>query len=218
MEEIKSGKFQQICRFDKDDFLCNNEKINNIMLAILSSHEAKDDNFNVQKAKDYVNELNLDIMTKDFLEVRLYVLWDKNENVPLSFALFSQDETRDDWHLEYISTHNDYHGMGYAESLFLYAAKDIANTEFPYISSVVNEDNYASLHLHEAISNYKGIKTFSSKMDYEDELYDAYDEEEYNGFDYYDTEESCSNRISFLFDVRELQKQDKLESVDDVVM
>ena len=120
--------------------------------------------------------------------------------------------------------------MGYAEKIFLNAAKDISNSEFPYISSVVNEDNYASMQLHEAFSRKKGVKTFSEEMDSEDELYDAYEddkeEEYYNSYEDNNEDEKTdlfgnssedsgrySNRVSFLFDVKGLQQVDidKLE-------
>lgn len=226
MENILKKKIYSVCRFDKKDFLENNQEINDLMLRILVSHETNDDNFNMQKSKDYIQDLNLDIMTKDYVDVRLYMLLDEKNNVPVCFALFSQDNTRDDWHLEYISTNKEYCERGFAENLFMCAAKDIANTEFPYISSVVNEDNYASNSLHEAISKKDGIKAYYDTIDDEDELCDSYEDEQYESYfeeddddALYDSErDRCSNRYSYLFDVSELRNQEKFDIEDTVLM
>ena len=152
MKNIKKEQIHTIRRFDRRDFLNKNEEINQIMFRVLSSHESNDDGFDIEQSKEYIADLNLDILTKDYLKVRLYVLMDKVDNVPLCFGLFSKDRTRGDWHLEFISTNKDYCGMGYAEALFLHAAKDIANSKNPYISSVVNEDNYADYAIKQNIS------------------------------------------------------------------
>ena len=218
MKNIKNGQIHKVCCFDKKDFIEHNEEINNMMLSILVSHENKDDSFDINESKDYINELNVDILTNDFLQARLYVLLDEKNGIPISFALYSQDQTRDDWHLEFISTNKDYCGMGYAEAIFLISAKDIANTKFPYISSVVNEENLASLQLHEALSKIKGIKLQSAKIDNEDELYDSYQDDN-SDYDNYETQShTYSNRISFLFDVKSLKDQKKLKNVDDIVL
>lgn len=218
MKNIVKKQIHSVCRFDKEDFINHNQDISNMMLYVLSSHETDNDNFNIQKSKDFIADLNLDILTKDYLNVRLYILLDEKNSLPISFALFSQDETRDDWHLEFISTNKNYCGMGFAENLFMYAAKDIASTEYPYISSVVNEDNFASLLLHEAIGSKDGIKVQSTKLDNDEELYDEYMDENYD-YDCYSTEQKgYSNRLSFLFDVSALKNQDNLDIDDEVIL
>ena len=218
MKNIKKEQIHTIRRFDRRDFLNKNEEINQIMFRVLSSHESNDDGFDIEQSKEYIADLNLDILTKDYLKVRLYVLMDKVDNVPLCFGLFSKDRTRGDWHLEFISTNKDYCGMGYAEALFLHAAKDIANSKNPYISSVVNEDNYASLALHDALGRQKGIKIFSQKMDNDDELYDEYMNDNFDYDDYSENHKGYSNRLSFLFDVSALKNQEECEESDDVIM
>ena len=216
MKGIKKGKIHSITRFDRDDFLKNCEEINNLMLRILLSREEKDDGFDMQESKDFLHNLNADILTKEYLQVRLYLLVDEKTNTPLSFALFSQDETREDWHLEYIVTHKEYSKVGYAEHLFSYAARDIAKSEFPYISSVVNEDNEASLKLHEAFSRKKGVKTSCEEIDNSDELFDEFIDDNPEYTDYNTQITGYSNRISFLFDVRNFKMVKNSE--DEVIL
>ena len=217
MKNIIKKQIHSVCRFDREDFLNNNQEINDLMLRILLSHETDNEDFDIQQSKDFLHNINADILTKEFLKVRLYMLLDHKTNTPISFALFSQDKKREDWHLEYISTNKEYCGIGYAEKLFMYAAKDIATTKYPYISSVVNEDNFASLALHDAVGNQKGIKLQSAEMDDADELYDSYVDDNLDYGDYSQTN-GYANRISFLFDVSELKSQAELENDDEIIL
>ena len=218
METIKKGKIHKIVRFDKDDFVNNNNDINDMMLSILASYETQNDNYNIDSAKRDLAELNLDILTKDYLDVRLYLLLDEKKGMPLSFALFSQDNTRDDWHLEFISTNKEYRGIGYAEALFLASAIDISKTDLPYISSVVNEENFASLALHDALGDIDGVKLSSCKIDNEDELIDEYMDNETDYDDYSVEQKGYANRISFMFDVKGLQNQKDFEDIENVIL
>ena len=218
MKTIKKGNIHTIARFDREDFLNHNEDINDLMLKILATYETANDAYNIKDAKRDLEDLNVDIFTKDYLQVRLYVLLDEQTGTPLCFALYSQDKTRDDWHLEFISTNKEYCGMGYAEAVFLASAKDISKTDLPYISSVVNEDNYASLALHDALGDIEGVKLSSCKMDNEDELFDEYMDNETDYDDYSSEQKGYANRISFLFDVKGLQKQDNFDVIDDIIL
>ena len=137
------------------------------------------------------NEKNADFFAEEFLIPRLYVLFDEENQRPVSFALYSHDEERDDWHLEFVATHKEQSGYGYGEAIIKASAEDLVKTEFPKITSVVAKTNKNSLALHEAIGKLSGI-----------------------GY-YYEPIEG--DRLSFEFDLRNMNKTQVKEDVDEVV-
>lgn len=191
METLKQGEFYSIKRFDREDYLDNFELINGLMTRVFSSHEGYNDFYDYDEALEYINEKNTDFFMEEFLIPKLYVLFDEQNNTPVSFALYSHDKERDDWHLEFISTHKDYSNMGYAEAIFKSSAKDLINTEYPRISSVVAKNNKSSLALHNAIGGTIGIGFVKEEIE--------------------------NNRYSFLFELKNMSKQDAKKVVDDIV-
>ena len=191
METIKKGQFYSIKKFDRNDYLSNFEYINTVMTRIFSSREGNNKFYDYDEALEYMNELNSNFFMEEFLIPKLYLLVDEKSGSPISFALYSHDKERDDWHLEFISTHKDYSGMGFAEALFKASAKDLTSTKYPKISSVVAKNNKPSLALHNAMAGVKGIEFACEPID--------------------------SDRYSFFFNLKNMDKSDAKKVVDDLV-
>lgn len=191
MKTIKNGKFYSIRCFEREDYLKNFDELNEFMTRIFSSHEYGNSSYDYQEAIEEINEKNQDFFAEEFLIPRLYVLFDEENRAPVSFALYSHDDERDDWHLEFIATHEDYKQMGFAEAILKASAKDLMTTEYPRISSVVAKSNGPSLALHDAVGSAEGIKLFSEPIE--------------------------GNRISFLFDLKNMNKENASKDVDETV-
>ncbi len=185
MKKIFNGKVYSVKRVDKDEFLENSEAINKFMMRIIASHEYENKNYDFDEAKQMLDDLNVDLFTKEYLDVKLYMLKNEIDDEDVCFALYSHDETRDDWHLEFIATHSDYSGCGYGQALFKVSAKDLSKTEFPEISSVVAKNNKASLRLHNDIGDIEGIKMYCDELD--------------------------DDRYAFVFDIKNLNKENNEE-------
>ena len=180
MEKIFNGKVYSVKRVDKDEYMENAETINKFMMCIIASHEYENKNYNFEEAKQMLDDLNVDLFTKEYLDAKLYMLKNEIDDEDVCFALYSHDETREDWHLEFIATHSDYSGCGYAQALFKVSAKDLSKTPYQEISSVVAKNNRASLRLHNDIGGIDGIKMYCNQLD--------------------------EDRYTFLFDVKDLNK------------
>ena len=187
MKKIYDGNGCVIERVDKDEYMSNSEEINRFMMRLIASHEYDNNDYDFEEAKQMLEDLNLNLFTNESLDVKLYMLKSKVNNDDICFALYSQDETRDDWHLEYIVTHSDYAGCGFAKALFDASVRDLAKTGLTEISSVVAKNNKASLRLHDDIADIAGIKMYCDELD--------------------------EDRYAFVFDVKDINKN-KMEEED----
>ena len=191
METIKKGKFYSIKRFDKEDYFKNFDEINGYMTRIFSSHETNNDEFDYDEALENINEKNADFFAEEFLTPRLYVLFDEENKKPISFALYSHDDERNDWHLEFVATHSEHSGEGYGQAIIKASAQDLVKTEFPRITSVVAKTNKHSLQLHEVIGRLNGVGYYFEPIEGE--------------------------RFSFEFDLQNMNKTQAKNDVDEIV-
>ena len=169
MENIKNKGYFKIVRFDKDDYINNFDEINTQMLRIVSSHEKS--GFDYEEAKQNLADLNNDLFLSLLWDTKLYVVIDTREDNPVSFALFSHDQQRADWHLEYICTHEEYTNAGIAEGLLKMATIDLSKTEYKQITSTVNKSNHASLAMHDRFANSTNIDLSREWVDEDRVLY-----------------------------------------------
>ena len=173
METIKKAGVFSVNLYDKQDFFKDLENINVQMASVLSSYE-NNTNFNFEDAGQQLADLNTDLIVNDFLNVKLYVLYSNLENRPVGFALFTHDEERNDWHVEFICTHADFAGEGLGEGLLKIACQDLSKTDFKEVSSIVNKTNTSSIAMHRTFINSSNIRGYEEDLD-EDRLLFQYD-------------------------------------------
>ena len=183
METIKKAGVFSINCYNKQDFFDDLENINFQMASVMSSYE--NTNLNFEDANQQLTDLNTDLVVNDFLNVKLYVLYSNLENKPVGFALFSHDDERNDWHLEFISTHADYAGEGLGEGLLKTACADLSKTQFKEMSSIVNRSNTSSIAMHRSLMNSANIEGFEEDLD--------------------------ENRLLFQYNISKLQKSEKVD-------
>ena len=165
METVKKEKVFSIDCYHKNDYLTSSEEINREMLRVVASYEYNNNNYDFDDAEEYLRDLNNDFFTNDNIDVRLYVLNNNIDKMPVCFALFSHDKERNDWHLEYICVNEEFSGSGFAGLLLKVCAKDIAKTEFPLITSVVKKTNEASIGLHNSLAKIPGVEFSCCELD-----------------------------------------------------
>ena len=165
METIEDKDVFSVECYHKNDYVDDLDEINNLMLGVVASYEYNNENYDFDEAKQYLYDLNNDFFQNDNIDARLYVLKNKMEERPVCFALFSHDNERNDWHLEYVCTHQECSGMGFAELLLKICTKEIAKTDFPTITSVVKKTNEPSIRLHNSLARVSGIEFSCCELD-----------------------------------------------------
>ncbi|MGN1222104.1 MAG: GNAT family N-acetyltransferase [Christensenellales bacterium] len=176
MREFEVSKSHNIKVYDSKDYVDKNKEVNDSFINILSSHEYNNESYDVNKARDYVEDLNYKMYLSD-LDTRIYVF--SLDNQPASFAIYNRIEHTDDWVLELIYTHSEYTTLGLATYLLRFSAKDLKeNFDAKKINATVSKNNYASMNLHESFSKVDGVKTAS---------------------------EDCGSRIKYCFDISEMK-------------
>ena len=165
MKVIKDFGVYSLYCFEKEEYLDDYDKLNKFMYRILASRENIDDNYDEEDAREQIDDINSVFFTKEYLKAKVYFLFNKVDKTPVSFAIYSHDEERGDWHLEYISTHAEYSNMGIGCSLMKLSANDLKSTEWPTITSVVNKKNDASLSMHNSFAGTKGVKISCEELD-----------------------------------------------------
>ena len=176
MKEFEIAKSHVMKVYDNTDYVEKNKEVNDCFVNILSSYEYDNESYDINKARDYVEDLNYKMYLSD-LDTKIYIFY--LEGHPVTFAIYNRIEHTDDFMLELIYTHSDYTTLGFATYMMRFAAKDLKERyNAKNIHTVVAKKNNPSLYLHKSFSKVDGVKTAS---------------------------EDCGSKYKFRFDISELK-------------
>lgn len=161
MKKIKLSTLHEVNVYDSKDYIENNKEVNDSFVNILSSYEYDNADYDINKARDYIENLNYNMFLEN-LDSKIYVL--QREDQPVSFALYNRIQKTNDWVLELIYTHSEHTTCGFATALLRLSAKDLKerfNAE--NIHTTVSHNNYKSMYLHSSFSKVEGVKVALDK-------------------------------------------------------
>lgn len=163
MEKFKISQLHNVKVYDSKDYIEFNKDVNDSFMNILSSHEYNNASYDINKAREYVEDLNYK-MFLDNLDTRIYVMYRQDQ--PVTFAIYNRVENTNDWHLELIYTHDEYTKLGLASALLRFSAGDLLSRyDAENITTVVAKNNFASMNLHESFSKVNGVKAYVEDAD-----------------------------------------------------
>lgn len=160
MKIIHEDKPFKFVRFELQDFKKYYDKINNDFAFIFASSSIGDPDSNRQEALEKMGDFMTDALYDD-MGCFVYFVYDDN-NLPISVVVYTENNHH--YHLEIISTNEEYKCNGYASELCLKSFEDLANNfDVELVTATVSKENYPSLCLQESLTRNEKIKfeTFS---------------------------------------------------------
>lgn len=163
MEQFKISALHDLKVYNSSDYIEKNKEVNDSFLSIIASHENTNAGYDVNKAREYIEDLNYKMFLDD-LDTRIYIL--HSDGHPVSFALYNRIEKTNDWIMELIYTHSEYTTLGLATALLRLSAKDLSQRfDAENIHTTVSKKNYASMYLHDSFSKVEGVKVSTDNVD-----------------------------------------------------
>ena len=166
MKKIFNDGLYSVVEYEQKDYAGHENEYDELMKRIVASYEYDNDDYNDAQAMGELNKYNEEFFGLQENDGRFFVLYSKvgNKKSPISFAIFSKSDRPNAFHLEYICTHNDYTGSGFAELLFEQSAIALKSENCKEITSVVNNKNFASQALHNSFSKKYGVETYINDL------------------------------------------------------
>lgn len=160
-----------IKQFDTEDFKKNPQYFSDVINCVSASWEYANDDYDIDQAKDVLSKWNEMFFGLEEDDGRLFVLFQTSSGItmPVGFAIFSKSNIPNAFHLEIISTHYDYTGMGYAQALLKASARSLRGEGCKQITSIVNNSNIASQSLHESFARQKGVDLYCNNLGFGEE-------------------------------------------------
>lgn len=165
MEIVKRINELQIEVYSKEEFKNNLEELNGYMTDIIYSYEM-DSSVDYQSALDDLQDKIQDLFAYDYLDDKLYIAKNLATKKIVSFALVTRENSSDlePWHVEMIYTNKDFAGLGYGENLFVGVCENLQKNGYKYINSVISDDNYPSINLHNSFAKKHNVELFKTDL------------------------------------------------------
>ena len=155
MKDIKISQLHTLEVYNSKEYINNNKEVNDSILNVLESYEVNETGRNINKAREYIEDLNFKIFSSD-ANVQIYVM--KREEQPVSFVIYEKRKDTPAWMVEMIYTHDDYIKLGLATSLLRHSAKHLKTTcDAQKILSAVSVNNIAGVHLFDSFAKVEGV-------------------------------------------------------------
>lgn len=164
---INKNDYMKLVSFDNADFFEHRDDINNGMNIVSASYENSNDNYVKEQALEVLDKWNENFFDRDDIKGKIYFLYMKNDYdvlMPIAYVMYSKSDRPNAYHLEFISVHNDYSGCGYGEWILKQSAQDLAKNGVKEITSVINNQNEASLHMHNNFAKNNNLELFRNDL------------------------------------------------------
>lgn len=164
---INKNDYVKLVSFNSKDFEKYRDEINNGMNRVSSSFEYSNDNHDQDKALEVLNKWNENFFEREDTNGKIYFLYIKNDEgvlLPMAYAMYSKSDRPNAYHLEFISVHNDYTSCGYGEWLLKKSAQDLAKQDVKEITCTINNQNIASLHMHDNFAKKNNLELYRNNL------------------------------------------------------
>ena len=168
MEFTQINPITKIEKIDKQSFLKNYEKITNVCLRILASHEKTLSHKEMENAKNYLYNVCTDL----FLDGEAYFFVLTRDKKPVSFCIYSaHPQKQNAYIMEMIYTHSQLSNCGYGTLCLEHSLNQMKKLGATEVILTVNNKNQSSMHMHNKLIE-KGIcKGTTQKDEYTTKFY-----------------------------------------------
>ena len=145
MEFTKINPITKIAKIDKQSFLNNHEKIINVCLNILASHEKSMSGGELENAKNYLFNVCSDL----FADGEAYFFVITRNKKPVSFCIYTAHPQKPNTYImEMIYTHSQLSNCGYGTLCLEHSLSHMKNLGAKQVVLTVNNKNQSSMHMH----------------------------------------------------------------------
>lgn len=161
MEKVQLNNLYQMDIYDNQDYFEFNKQVNDSCYEIISSHE-RNFVYDVDGAREYIENMNYN-MYLNGLNARIYIL--KRENEPVSFAIYSNAKSPENWKLDLMFTNQELTAMGFATVLLRASSSDLKQKGAKNFYVALSKNNIPGLRLLESFEKVDGVAVKTAEVD-----------------------------------------------------
>lgn len=168
MEFTQINAITKIVKIDKQSFLKNHEKIINVCLKILASHEKQLSSTELENAKNYLYSVCSDL----FVDGEAYFFVLTRNQKPVSFCIYTAHPQKPNTYImEMIYTHSQISNCGYGTLCLEHSLSQMKSLGAKQVILTVNNKNHSSMHMHNKLLDKQICKGSTIKDEYTTKFY-----------------------------------------------